>query len=171
MDGMGIFVGAGVVIVVAAILVVLFLKKANSKYGELWAPLATMVGGSSKGAKLMGTFNGVPVTARINAVSDDDATDYFYELTLATGAQGKDWALSYTGDKLLGMGAKRWHITAKDEVLKQRLAGAGAVATVEQWPSYPEVSYKAKSGTLKYSTKVQGCTRSQPLRSSSSNWT
>ena len=118
MDGMVIIVGAVVVVVVAAILVALFLKKANTKYGELWAPLTTMVSGSSKGSTLTGTMNGLPLTARINAVSDDNSTDYFYELTLTTGAHGKDWALSYTGDKLLGMGAKSWHIKTKDEVLK-----------------------------------------------------
>ena len=27
---------------------------------------------------------------------------------------------------------------------------------MEQWSGYPDVSYKAKSGTLKYATKVQG---------------
>lgn len=68
MDTMLIFVGAIVLIAVIAVLVVVFMKKANAKYAQLWAPLASLVSGTSKGSKLTGTFNGMPVQARINAV-------------------------------------------------------------------------------------------------------
>ena len=156
MDTILIFVGAIVLIAAIAVLVVVFMKKANAKYAQLWAPLASVVSGTSKGSKLTGTFNGMPVQARINAVSDDNSTDYFYELVLTPGAQGKDWSLSYTGDKLLGMGAKSWHVKTKDEGLKQRIADGGAMATIQQWPGFPEVTYKAKQGTLKYAIQVNG---------------
>ncbi|PLS79245.1 MAG: hypothetical protein CYG59_14250 [Chloroflexi bacterium] len=154
MDTILIFVGAIVFIAAIAVLVVVYLKKANAKYAQLWAPLAGFVSGTSKGSKLTGTFNSMPVQARINAVSDDNSTDYFYELVLTPGAQGKDWSLSYTGDKLLGMGAKSWHVKTKDDGLKQRLAES-VLPTLEQWPSFPEITYKAKGGTLKYAIKVK----------------
>ncbi len=154
MDTILIFVGAIVFIAAIAVLVVVYLKKANAKYAQLWAPLASFVSGTSKGSKLTGTFNSMPVQARINAVSDDNSTDYFYELVVTPGAQGKDWSLSYTGDKLLGMGAKSWHVKTKDDGLKQRLAES-VLPTLEQWPSFPEITYKAKGGTLKYAIKVK----------------
>ncbi len=154
MDTILIFVGAIVFIAAIAVLVVVYLKKANAKYAQLWAPLAGFVSGTSKGSKLTGTFNSMPVQARINAVSDDNSTDYFYELVVTPGAQGKDWSLSYTGDKLLGMGAKSWHVKTKDDGLKQRLAES-VLPTLEQWPSFPEITYKAKGGTLKYAIKVK----------------
>jgi hypothetical protein len=138
------------------VLVVVYLKKANAKYAQLWAPLAGFVSGTAKGSKLTGTFNGMPAQARINAVSDDNSTDYFFELVLTPGAQGKDWSLSYTGDKLLGMGAKSWHVKTKDEGLKQRLSDGGALATIQQWSGFPEITYKSKAGTLKYSVQVNG---------------
>ncbi len=154
MDTILIFVGAIVFIAAIAVLVVVYLKKANAKYAQLWAPLAGFVSGTSKGSKLTGTFNSMPVQARINAVSDDNSTDYFYELVLTPGAQGKDWSLSYTGDKLLGMGAKSWHVKTKDDGLKQRLAET-VLPTLERWPSFPEITYKAKGGTLKYAIKIK----------------
>lgn len=65
--------------------------------------------GSSKGNTLTGSYNGMPVQAKIKSVSDgDNSTEYYYELTLMPGTQGKDWALSYTGDKMLGFGSKSW---------------------------------------------------------------
>lgn len=103
---------------------------------------------------MTGAYNGMPVQARINAVSSDDSTEYFYELTLTPGAQGKDWALSYTGDKMLGLGAKSWHIKTKDEALQQRLASLGVLDTIQQWPSTPEIVHKARPGTLKYEQQV-----------------
>jgi hypothetical protein len=154
MDALVIGVGVGV-IVVAAALIVVYLCKANAKYGQLWAPLAGVIGGSSKGSKLSGTFERMPVEARISATGDESATEYFYELTMTPGPQGKDWGLYYIGDHLLGMGPKSWHLKTKDDALKQRLSGAGVLQAIEQWAGYPAVSYKAKRGTLKYCAKVK----------------
>lgn len=150
---------AAVVGVIALVvpLVLFFNKRNKEKYAQLWAPLATLINGSSTGNTMTGTYNGVPVQAKINAVSDsENSTEYFYQLTVTPGTQGQDWSLAYTGDKLLGMGKKSWHIKTKNEALKQRLTESGAVAALEQWGSYPEVAYKAKQGTLKYETKVNG---------------
>lgn len=148
--------GAIVFIILVAVLAVWFARRANAKYAELWPPLASQVSGTYKSSKMNGSYEGRPIQARINSTSDDNSTTYLYELALTAAPQGKDWALSYTGDKLLGMGQKSWHVKTKDDLLKQRLIDAGAPALVERWDSYPQVSYKAKSGTLKYEQQVGG---------------
>jgi hypothetical protein len=99
---------------------------------------------------MTGSYEGKPVQARINSVGDDDSAKYYYELTMTPGGQGKDWSLSYIGDKLLGLGQKSWHVKTKDEALKQRLIDGGALALIERWNGYPDVSYKAGKGVLKY---------------------
>jgi hypothetical protein len=104
---------------------------------------------------MTGSYDGKPVQARINSVGGDDSTKYYYELTMTPGPQGKDWSLSYTGDKLLGLGQKSWHVKTKDEALKQRLIDDGALALIERWSGYPDVSYKANKGVLKYEHEVR----------------
>jgi len=151
-----IIVGAVVIIALIAWGVVAWTEKANKKYQELWSAVAGTVNGTVKGNSLTGTYNGVPVQARINAVSDDNSSTYYCEITLSPGAQGKDWSLSYSGEKLLGTGAKSWQIKTKDNALKQRLAEAGALAAMQNWPVYPEVIYKSGRGSLKYEEVVGG---------------
>lgn len=158
MDGAMIFLFVGIAVFIGLVgwLALFFIKRNNAKYTQLWSTLAGTIQGSAQGNKLTGTYNGVPVQARINSVSDDNSTDYYYELTVTPGMQGKDWSLSYTGDKMLGLGAKSWHVKTKDEALKQRLMDAGAIRTMDSWQGHPSVVYKAKNGALKYETKVNG---------------
>lgn len=155
----GIVIAVVVVVAVIALvvpLIIWFNKRNNAKYDQLWPSLAPLVNGTAKGNTLSGTYNGMPVQARVKTVSDsDNSTEYYYELALTQAGQGKDWALNYGGDKLLGMGKKAWHVKTRDEALKQRLTDAGALALVEQWPGYPDVAYKAKTGTLQYTTQVK----------------
>ena len=154
MDAIVWIVGVVVVIALIAAFVVWIVKRSNAKYAQLWPALASMVDGTFKSSKMTGTYNGMPVQARINAVSNDNSTEYFYELTLTPGAQGKDWALSYTGDKLLGLGEKHWHIKTKDHALEQRLSALGVIDLIEDWRGHPNVTYKSKHGILKYETRV-----------------
>jgi hypothetical protein len=138
-------------------LIIWFNKRANQKYAALWATLSGAVNGASKGNTLTGSYNGMPVQAKIRSQSDgDNSTDYYYELTITPGMQGKDWSLSYTGDKMLGFGAKSWHVKTRDEALKQRLIEAGVANSMAAWQGAPDVSYKAKGGALKYETQVNG---------------
>lgn len=148
-------VGIFVFVALVAWFIVWFNKRSNDKFAQLWPSLASQVEGAFKGRKMTGTYNGMPVQAQINTVSNDDSTDYYYALTLDTGAQGKDWSLNYAGTKMLGMGQKAWQVKTRDEALKQRLIDQGAISTMEQWNEYPSVSYKTKQGTLKYETQVR----------------
>lgn len=155
----GIVIAVVAVIIVIALvapLIVWFNKRNNARYDQLWPSLAPLVNGASKGDTLAGMYNEMPVQARVKTISDsDNSTEHYYELALTQAVAGKDWALSYSGDKLLGMGKKAWHVKTRDEALKQRLIDAGALGLVEQWPGYPDVSYKAKSGTLHYTIQIK----------------
>jgi len=137
--------------------IVWYVRKAQARYAQLWPPLAALVGGAYKGHSMSGTYRGFPVRARLNAVSDgDNGTDYFWEVRLTAAAGGRDWKLQYGGERLLGFGEKRWHVAAKDDALKQRLAGTGLLAEMTNWGAHPTVAYKAKSGEFEYSEPARG---------------
>lgn len=137
-------------------LIIWFNRRNAGKYAQLWPPLAAKVNGTFKGRSMTGSYGGMPVQARINTVSDDSSTEYFYELTLTSAAHGRDWTVTYGSDKLFGMGQKGWLVKARDESLKQRLTDAGTVDLVQGGEGHPEVSYKAKHGVLKYEQRVGG---------------
>lgn len=149
------YVGFAVVLVVIIALVVWYIKKANAKYTQLWGALAGPINGTAKGNSLTGTYQNMPVTAKITATNNDNSNTYFYNLEAKPGSQGQDWSVSYTGDKMLGLGAKAWRIKAKDDALAQRLEAAGAVAALQPFTNYPTITYKAKAGTLTYNTQVR----------------
>lgn len=161
-SGVSLFVFVGIAIAAIAALVVWFLKRSYKKYAEAWATLAPIVGGASKGSKMTGTYENLPVAARINAVSDgDNNTSYFFEIKLTTSPagnepRGKDWKILYGGEKLLGFGEKRWHVSTKDETLKRQLEGSGVIQEVERSGNFPSVTYRAKRGELEYSERVGG---------------
>lgn len=157
MDALVWIVGGALIVALFVWLVIWIIKRSNAKYAQLWGGLTGEVNGSFKGSKMTGTYQGMPLAARINAVSDgDNSSDYFWVLTLTPGAGGKDWSLSYTGEKMLGLGAKSWQVKTKDEALKERLIAAGAPEIMAAWPSHPSITYKAKHGTLTYENKVGG---------------
>ena len=136
--------------------VVWYVRKANARYAQMWPPLAALVGGTHKGHTMSGSYQGFPVRARVNAVSDSDSTEYFWEVTLVSAPRGRDWKLQYGGERLLGFGEKRWHVAAKDDTLRQRLAGTGVLAEMAGWGAHPTVSYKSKAGEFEYSERVGG---------------
>ena len=151
-----IFSVLGVIVGVAALaaLAVWLVRKGNARYAQLWAPLAPLVNGTAKSSTLTGTYNGGPMRARVRSDNGESPT-YYYELLITPGARGKDWKASYGGEKLLGLGTKTWHITTKDEQLKQRLTDAGVLALLESWTTRPKISYSARSGQLEYSEAVR----------------
>lgn len=151
-------VGVPVFIGLIAALVIWFLKRSYAKYAELWSQLMPLVVGSSKGSRMTGNYQGLPVRAKINAVSEGDGggTDYFFEINMTAAPRGKDWRLVYGGEKLLGFGEKRWHVSAKDEALKERLNAVGVVAHMQSWGAQPIIKYKAKRGEFEYSEPVAG---------------
>jgi hypothetical protein len=130
--GLGIILGlVGLLAFVGLIVwfVVWYARKANARYAQLWPPLAALVVGAYKGNALNGTYQGFPVRARLNAVSDgDNGTDYFWEVSLTAEPGGRDWKLQY----------------------KQRLAGTGVLGELANWGAHPTVSYKAKAGEFEY---------------------
>lgn len=146
-------------IIVAAVPIVLliarFLRRANDQYGRLWGPLAALVNGSAQGSRMTGTYQEMPVTARLTGGGEDDAA-YYYELTMTPGPAPSDWSLAFTGEKFLGTGTKTWRVKSKDDDLRQRLTDAGAVAAIQDWPSQPDVTYKGKTGVLTYRSRVGG---------------
>ncbi|HEV2704581.1 MAG TPA: hypothetical protein VGV59_01575 [Pyrinomonadaceae bacterium] len=153
-------IAIGVVAVFALVIVVIvwFLKRSYAKYAELWGRLAPLVGGTSKGSKMTGTFEGRPLRARVNSVGggENSETTYYFEVVLESPPRGADWRITYGGEKLFGFGEKRWHISTKDEGLKQRLEQAGVLVEVAHWGNYPQLEYKAKRGTLEYKAQVSG---------------
>jgi hypothetical protein len=156
----GVLIAVGVVAVFALVIFVIvwFIRRSYAKYAELWGRLAPAVGGTSKGNKMTGTFDGRPLRARLNAVGggDNSDTSYYFEVVLESPPRGADWKITYGGEKLLGFGEKRWHVSTKDEGLKQRLEQAGALVEVARWNNYPQLEYKAKRGTLEYKAQVSG---------------
>lgn len=155
MTGLIIFV----VLMIAAIayFMVWFIKRSYAKYQQVWATLTPIVGGTSKGNRMTGTYQGLPVAARINAVSDSENTNtrYYFEVTLTSVPRGRDWKIQYSGEKLLGFGEKRWHVSTKDDALKARLEQTGEFAGVQRF-GYPTITYKAKRGEIQYSEQVGG---------------
>jgi hypothetical protein len=154
----GLFIFALLIVAAVAAFVVWFVKRSHARYTEAWGPLLPLVeGGSSKGSRMTGTYQGMPVSARVRAVSDSDNsnTTYFFEASLTGAAVGRDWAIRYGGQKLLGFGEKVWHVTTKDDALKARLEGSGEFADVAQL-GYPTVTYKARRGEILYSEQVSG---------------
>ncbi len=156
----GVFVLVAVIFALVIWLIVWFIKRSYRIYAERWAPLAALVSGTHKGSKMTGTYEGRTVEARISGVSDNDNnrhhTTYDFHLKLAAAPGSKDWKVIYGGEKLLGFGEKRWHVSAKDDALKERLNGAGVVAELANWHGYPIVSYKAKRGEFEYQERVGG---------------
>ncbi len=148
-------VSAALVVIAAVLAAARFARKSRNQYGKLWAPLAPLVNGTAHGSRLSGTYQKMPVLARIGGGSDEEA-EFFYELTLTPGPAPKDWALSFTGEKFLGTGTKTWRVKSKDDDLRQRLTDAGAAAAVQNWPSHPEITYKGKNGTLHYWKRAEG---------------
>lgn len=152
------FIAIVVFIGLAAAGIVWYLKYAYARYAQAWSALTPIVAGAAKGAKMTGSYHGLPVEARINSVSDSENrhTRYYFELKLTGRPGGRDWKIVYGGEKLLGFGEKRWHVSTKDDALRERLTSAGAVAEMQDWGGQPTVSYKAKSGRLEYSEQVGG---------------
>jgi hypothetical protein len=130
--------------------IVWYVKKANARYAQLWGGLAPLVAGAHKGSRMTGTYQGTPVQAVIRAVSggENTRTTYYYECTATPGGQGGDWRAEYGGEKLFGFGEKRWHVNAKDDALKDRLAREGVLARMEGWAQSVSLRYKAGKGTL-----------------------
>ena len=155
----GVIILAALIIAGVAYFIYWFLKRSYAKYAEKWSALAPIVSGTAKGAKMTGTYQGLPVTARINAVSDNDNTSqrYYFEVTLAgaPAGTGRDWKIQYGGEKFLGFGEKRWHVSTKDDGLKTRFEQSEEFRSVGQL-GYPTISYKAKRGQIEYSEQVKG---------------
>jgi hypothetical protein len=156
-----VFILVAAVFAVIVGLVVWFLKRSYKIYAERWAALAPLVGGAHKGSRMTGTYQGRPVHARIDAeTSGTDETTrrttYHFKVKLMGEPGGRDWKVVYGGEKFLGFGEKRWHVSTKDDTLKERLSGAGVVVALQAWGSYPAVTYKAKKGEFEYSERVGG---------------
>lgn len=146
---------AAIIILAIVLIVIAARRKPRNAYGKLWAPLIPLVNGTAQGSRLLGTYGGMPVAARIAGAGEENPA-YHYELTMTAGSAAGDWSLAYTGEKFLGTGAKTWRVKSKDGDLAPRLTEAGAVAAIQQWADQPEISYKAKSGTLHYWQRVDG---------------
>jgi len=158
LEGVLIIIGVVAVFALVVVLIVWFLKRSYAKYAELWGRIAPAVGGVSKGSKMSGTFEGRPLRARLNAVGggENSNTTYYFEVVLESPPRGTDWKITYGGEKLFGFGEKHWHVSTRDEGLKQRLEQAGVLAEVAHWGNYPQLEYKAKRGTLEYKAEVPG---------------
>jgi hypothetical protein len=146
---------AAVVVLLIVLLAVRALRKSKNIYGKLWSPLIPLVNGSAQGSRLSGTYQGMPLTARI-AGGPYEEPSYYYELTMTLGGAAGDWSLAYTGEKFLGTGAKTWRVKSKDDDLRQRLTEAGAVTAIQSWANQPEITYKSRNGTLHYWQRVEG---------------
>jgi hypothetical protein len=131
------------------------LRKSRNIYGKLWGPLTPLVKGSARDSRLIGTYQGLPIAARIGG-DGGETPSYFYELTATPGPAPQDWALSFTGEKFLGTGTKTWRVKSKDDALRQRLTDAGAAAAMQAWSRQPEITFKGKNGTLHYWEKAEG---------------
>ncbi len=131
------------------------LRRPRDRSVALWAPLARLVGGTTRAHVMTGAYQNTPLRARIVG-EGTEGSPYAYELTLTPGAQGQNWSLTWTGQKFLGTGEKTWRIKSKDETLAQRLTDAGAAEAVQGWPSTPEINYNAKSGSLEYRDRAGG---------------
>lgn len=153
----GIIILAALIIAGAAYFIYWFIKRSYARYAEKWSVLTPIVSGTAKGAKMTGTYQGMPVTARINSVSDSDNsnTRYFFEVTLDGAAGARDWTIQYGGEKFLGFGEKRWHVSTKDDALKSRFEQRDEFRSVEQF-GYPTITYKARRGQIQYSEHVPG---------------
>lgn len=154
----GLFIFALLIVAGVAAFVVWFVKRSNARYAEAWAALTPLVeGGASKGSRMTGTYQGMPVAARVRPVSDSDnsSTTYFFETSLTAAPVGRDWTIRHGGQKLLGFGEKVWHVSTKDDALKARLEGSGEFAEVARL-GFPTVTYKARRGELLYSEQVSG---------------
>jgi hypothetical protein len=143
-------VGAAVVIAAAAVWAA---RRGRDRFAPVWRPLLAIIGGQSRAGRISGTYSGMPVEARI--AEDGDGAS-FWELSLTLPGGGADWSLTYTGQKFLGSGTKAWRIKSKDEGVPVRMGDAGALDLVRQWPTYPEIDYKAKTGLLSYRENVGG---------------
>ncbi len=131
-----------------------WLRRPRDRSVAAWAGLAPLVGGTTRANVLSGTYDGLPMRARI--VGDgSEGNPYAYEVSFAPGPQGQNWSLAFTGQKFLGTGDKTWRIKGKDELLAQRLTEAGAAAAMQNWPSTPEITYNAKSGNLEYRDRTE----------------
>src|SRR5688572_19633527 len=96
----------------------IYLKRSYAKYSQLWGEISGIVAGSAKGNKMTGTYAGMPVAARVDSITGDTSTSYFFEVVMTAPAQGKDWSVEYGGQGLLGRGQRSWNIKTKDEALK-----------------------------------------------------
>ncbi len=143
------------IVVVAAGGAAAWLRRPRDRSIAAWAMLAPLVSGTTRANVLSGTYNGLPMHARI--VGDgSEGNPYAYEVSFAPGPQGQNWSLTFTGQKFLGTGEKAWRVKSKDELLAQRLTDAGAASAVQGWPSTPEITYNAKSGNLEYRDRADG---------------
>lgn len=131
------------------------LRRPRDRSVAAWSSLAPLVGGATRANVLTGTFQGVPMRARV--VGDgSEGNPYAYEVSFAPGPQGQNWSLTFTGQKFLGTGDKAWRVKAKDDLLAQRLTEGGAAAAMQGWPGTPELTYNAKSGNLEYRDRAEG---------------
>jgi hypothetical protein len=173
-----IIVGAIVLIVLPIIF--FSLKSADKRFAQLWPALAPAVGGTSgtnfKSNTMTGAYEGRSVVARtVNeralakardartaAVLRSEGVDvyaqgglnYFFELAMTVGSQGKDWSLQYGGEGFFGGGEQAWHIQSKDEILKQSFTEQGAASMMQSWKVGDTVKYKAGPGVLTYRTAI-----------------
>ncbi|GAC1301874.1 MAG: hypothetical protein NVSMB19_10480 [Vulcanimicrobiaceae bacterium] len=131
------------------------VRMSKKKFGDASAALLPLIAGTANADKLTGTYCGKSVTAHLLRQVESGGTDgdrdvaYYFVTSLTAGPGHANWSLVYTGDALMGLGTKSWHIRTKDEALKQRLTEAGALDAVARLGDHkPEIAYGANDGIV-----------------------
>jgi len=114
---------------------------------EAWAPLAAIVNGWTHSNGLTGTYNGARVRATVFSCGE---AGWAYTLEMETDRRVWNWSIEWGGEKLLGLGEKRWRIIAQNKDLEGRLLDSGLLALMATVPEHPHISYIARKGLLRF---------------------
>lgn len=157
-------VGLAVFLAVAFGIGFLVNKVKNAKFARAWAPLRPVIegsavvedGGGAATSWLTGTYQGLPVVARMNPEKNlysDDGGPRFNEFSVAVrDLKGEhDWTFEMRGKP--EPGRSPWVVTAESTALAQRLERAGIESRLPGL-GYPKITFRRQTGLLEYVVDV-----------------
>jgi hypothetical protein len=140
-----------------ALFLIWYVRRWHTRKQKFWAHLAPIVNGEARGNRMVGIYERRAVVAEISPVSDTgprspNNSSWFFSTALDTVADrnqrqrrrtllepmGVDWEVRYEQDD-------GWRIVTRDDRIRQELTRAGLPVDIQQWGTYPTITYSARS--------------------------
>ena len=146
-----------------ALFLIWYVRRWHARKQKFWARLAPIVNGDARGNRMVGTYERRAVIAEISPVSDTgprspNNSSWFFSTALdivadrnprrrrrtLLEAMGVDWEVRYEQDD-------GWRIATRDDRIRQELTRAGLPADIQQWGTFPTITYSARSKLISIS--------------------